>query len=151
MFRPSLPHFTEKRDATKSCKVLRLTRQTAGCVLLTTLCAFVAVSAIIYDFTPTHLYNPTWPPHARFHAYLSVARTVLIMATIVALVWGPVRAGQRFAWGLLAFLLLGWLAIWFLAPLAVPGMVDRIDLWFAAVLTPTSGLGLWLVRQPSSR
>jgi hypothetical protein len=110
------------------------------------LAVFVAISAIVFDFTPTHLYNPTWPEHARFHGYLSVARTVLIMAVIVALAWGPVRRADRLSWGILALLLLGWLLIWFLAPLAVPGTADRVDLWFPAALTPLALCGLWLCR-----
>lgn len=40
----------------------------------------------------------------------------------------------------------GWLAIWSLAPLAVPGTGDRAAYAFAAVLTPLSLLGLWLCR-----
>jgi len=43
------------------------------------------------------------------------------MVVIVALAWGPVRAADRPSWAILALLLLGWLLIWFLAPLAVPG------------------------------
>ncbi len=35
--------------------------------------------------------------------------------------------------------------------IAVPGTVDRIDLWFVAVLTPISLLGLWLIRPDSTR
>ena len=124
----------------------RGTGKTVGLVLLTAVSAFAAISGIVFDFTATHIYNPAWPPHARFHGYLSVARTALIMLAVVALAWGPVRAGARFGWGMLALLLLGWLAIWFVAPLAVPGTGDRAAYAFAAMLTPLSLIGLWLSR-----
>jgi hypothetical protein len=117
-----------------------------GFALLTGLSVFVAVSGVVFDFSDTHIYNPAWPPHARFHAYLSIARTVLIMLAVVVLAWGPVRTGARFGWGLLALLLLGWIAIWFVAPLAVPGAGDRAGYVFAGVLAPASLIGLWLVR-----
>jgi hypothetical protein len=117
-----------------------------GLALLTGLSVFVAVSGVVFDFSDTHIYNPAWPPHARFHAYLSIARTVLIMLAVVVLAWGPVRTGARFGWGLLALLLLGWIAIWFVAPLAVPGAGDRAGYVFAGVLVPASLIGLWLVR-----
>ena len=117
-----------------------------GLLLLTVLSAFAALSGVIVDFTPTHIYNPTWPEHAQFHGYLSIARTVLIMVAVIVLTWGPVRAGVPFGWGLLALLLLGWLAIWFLAPLAVPGSGDQAAYLFAGLLAPLALLGLWLVR-----
>src|SRR5207249_9428684 len=79
-----------------------------GLVLLTALSAFVAISGVVVDFTPTHVYNPTWPPHARFHGYLSIARTVLIMAAVVVLAWGPVSAGARVGGAVLALRRLGW-------------------------------------------
>lgn len=120
--------------------------KTTGLAILTALSVFVAVSAVAVDFTKTHLYNPTWPPHARLHGYLSIARTVLIMATIIVLVWGPVRTGIKFAWGVLSLLLLGWLAIWFIAPLVVPESGDLGAYIFAGMLTPVALFALWLVR-----
>jgi hypothetical protein len=123
-----------------------VTSQRAGLALLTLISVFVAVSGVIFDFSGSHIYNPAWPPHARFHAYLSIARTVLIMLAIVVLAWGPVRARARFGWGVLALLLLGWIGIWFVAPLVVPGTGDRAGYIFASVLTPASLIGLWLVR-----
>jgi hypothetical protein len=104
------------------------------------------VSGIIIDFTATHVYNPAWPPHAQFHGYLSIARTALIMLAAIALVWGPVRAGAAYAWSLLSLLLLGWLGIWFVAPLAVPGAGERASYLFAGALLPLVLVGLWLVR-----
>lgn len=123
-----------------------MTSQRVGLALITVLSVFVAVSGVVFDFTDTHIYNPTWPAHARFHAYLSIARTVLIMLAVVVLAWGPVRAGARFGWVVLALLLLGWIAIWLVAPLAVPGTGDRAGYVFALALAPASLIGLWLVR-----
>ncbi len=120
--------------------------KTAGVVPLTALSAFAAISGVVFDFRATHIYNPAWPPHAQFHGYLSIARTVLVMLAVIALAWGLVRAGMRWGWGVMALLLLGWLTIWFVAPLAVPGTGDRAAYAFAAVLTPLSVLGLWLCR-----
>jgi hypothetical protein len=123
-----------------------VTSQRVGLALLTLLSVFVAVSGVVFDFSESHIYNPAWPPHARVHAYLSIARTVLIMLAIVVLAWGPVRARVRFGWGVLALLLLGWIGIWFVAPLAVPGTGDRAGYIFAGVLAPASLVGLWLAR-----
>lgn len=121
-----------------------------GLVGITVLSLFAAVSGVVVDFTASHVYNPAWPPHAKFHGYLSIARTVLIMAVALALLWGPVRHGDRFAWGVLVVLLLGWLAIWFIAPIAVPGAGDRGTYLFAGVLAPLFVVGLWLIR-PGTR
>ncbi len=117
---------------------------------ITVLSLFAAVSGIVVDFTASHIYNPAWPPHAQFHGYLSIARTVLIMAVAMALLWGPVRHGDKSAWGVLVFLLLGWLAIWFIAPIVVPGTGDRATYLFAGVLASLYVVGLWLIR-PGTR
>ena len=123
-----------------------MTGKPAGLVLLTAISAFAAVSGVVYDFTPTHIFNPAWPPHAQFHGYLSIARTVLIMLAVIVLAWGPVRAGLPYAWGVLVLLLLGWLAIWFVAPVVVSGTGDLPAYLFAAVLTAPALVGIWLVR-----
>ena len=125
-------------------------RGRVGIVGITVLSLFAAVSGIVVDFTASHIYNPAWPPHAQFHGYLSTARTVLIMAVAMALLWGPVRHGDKSAWGVLVFLLLGWLAIWFIAPIVVPGTGDRATYLFAGVLASLYVVGLWLIR-PGTR
>jgi hypothetical protein len=123
-----------------------MTRRTLGLVGITLLSAFAAISGVVVDFTASHVYNPAWPPHAQFHGYLSIARTVLIMIAAIVLAWGPVRRGDRVAWVVLAVLVLGWIAIWLVAPLIVPGTGDRATYVFAAVLAPLYLVAIWLVR-----
>jgi hypothetical protein len=125
-----------------------MTAKRVGLVGITLLSAFAGISGVAVDLTASHVYNPAWPPHAQFHGYLSIARTVLIMAAVIFLAWGPVRGGDRFAWRVLALLLLGWLAIWFIAPIVVPGTGDRATYLFAGVLAPLYLVGIWLVRPP---
>ncbi|NOT73543.1 MAG: acetyltransferase [Cyclobacteriaceae bacterium] len=39
----------------------------AGRILLTILGLFTAISPYLADWNETHIYNPAWPPHAKFH------------------------------------------------------------------------------------
>jgi hypothetical protein len=123
-----------------------VTQCTLGLVLITVVSAFAGISGVVVDFTATHVYNPAWPPHAQFHGYLSIARTVLILAGAIGLGWGPVRRGDRAAWIVMSLLVLGWVGIWFLAPLVVPGTADRATYVFAGVLAPLYLAGIWLTR-----
>jgi len=123
-----------------------MTPRTLGLVGITLVSAFAGISGVVVDFTASHIYNPAWPPHAQFHGYLSIARTVLIMSASVVLAWGPVRRGDRAAWTVMGILLLGWIAIWLLAPLAVPGTGERATYVFAGVLAVFYVVGIWLVR-----
>jgi hypothetical protein len=45
-----------------------------GRKLLRGAAAFTAVSGFLVDWNRTHLFNPNWPPHARFHN----AQTILL-------------------------------------------------------------------------
>ena len=128
-----------------------MTSRTVALVGITLVSAFGGISGVVIDFTASHVYNPAWPPHAQFHGYLSIARTLLIMIAAILLAWGPVRRGDRAAWIVLGVLLLGWVAIWLLAPIVVPGTGDRATYVFAAVLAPLYLVGIWLVRPPVPR
>ena len=40
---------------------------TAGRTILTIGNLLYSIGAFVADFNETHVYNPRWPPHARFH------------------------------------------------------------------------------------
>jgi hypothetical protein len=47
--------------ATKKSKL------SSGRIILTVVGLFTAISPYVADWNSTHIYNPTWPPHAKFH------------------------------------------------------------------------------------
>jgi hypothetical protein len=49
-------------------------RAGAGRQLLRAVAALTAVGGVLADWNQTHLFNPDWPPHARFHD----AQTILL-------------------------------------------------------------------------
>lgn len=45
----------------------------AGKVILGTTAAFTAIGGFLADWNKTHLFNPNWPPHAKFHDAMSIS------------------------------------------------------------------------------
>ncbi len=61
-------------------------RQTIGRLLITLVAVFTAVSPYLADWNVTHIYNPTWTPHAKFHnAQTMVLGTILGFLSIYCL------------------------------------------------------------------
>src|SRR5829696_10244525 len=54
---------------------------TKGRVLLTSVAALTTVGGFLADWNHTHLFNPNWPPHARFHDALSILLGSLLGAS----------------------------------------------------------------------
>lgn len=49
--------------------------------ILTSVAALTAVGGFLADWNRTHLFNPNWPPHARFHDALTIALGSLLGAS----------------------------------------------------------------------
>jgi len=70
---------------------------------------------------PDHLADSLWPPHARFHTLQALLWLVALNLTIAVLALGPVRRGERWAWILLAVLLVCGQGSYFIALAFIPG------------------------------
>jgi hypothetical protein len=88
---------------------------TLGRTTLRALAAATTVSGFLADWNRTHLFNPAWPPHARFHDAMTIAlgtglggvsiyllrneadrREVALGAALPALFWGSMGAAFAF-------------------------------------------------------
>lgn len=68
---------------------------TTGRVLLTVIAVATVVSPYLADWNATHIYNPLWTPHAKFHNAQTMAMAVLLGLAALFFVWrrtGGLRA-----------------------------------------------------------
>ncbi|MCX5449307.1 DUF6640 family protein [Streptomyces nigrescens] len=63
------------------------TRATAGKVLLTVVAVFTGISPYVADWNETHVLNPLWPPHAKFHNGQTMAMGTLLAVATLFFVW----------------------------------------------------------------
>jgi hypothetical protein len=77
-------------------------RRIAGKALISVIALFAPVGGIAADWNETHVHNPNWPPHAKFHNGQTLAFAVELAALSLWQLWGP-RGGSRsgLRWGTL--------------------------------------------------
>jgi hypothetical protein len=63
---------------------------TAGRVVSTLQAIFTLVGPYIADWNETHLFNPRWPPHARFHNGQTMSMGVHLSLLTAYFTWRPV-------------------------------------------------------------
>ena len=59
----------------------------AARVILTVIAALTIVSPFLADWNATHIYNPLWPPHAKFHNAQTIAMAVLLGLAGLFFIW----------------------------------------------------------------
>ncbi|KAJ9149379.1 hypothetical protein NKR23_g4308 [Pleurostoma richardsiae] len=60
-----------------------------GRILLTLDSVALLAGAWIADWNHTHIFNPRWPPHAKFHDGQTIALSSLLGAATLFLAWRP--------------------------------------------------------------
>jgi hypothetical protein len=142
----------------------RATRNLVGRILLGVVGVFTAISPYAADWNKTHIYNPYWPPHAKFHN----AQTMIfgaVAGTLALLLAAWPRPTRHRLWGSALMGGIYWLtqmpAILFpgtaftdpqflgLAPVTVGGHAItqvHLDLVILALVV----LGVWLATKNSS-
>jgi hypothetical protein len=58
-----------------------------GLILLSFPAVFMTVGSFVADFNETHVYNPRWPPHARFHNGQTMSMSVALGAAALYYTW----------------------------------------------------------------
>ncbi|KAI1205486.1 uncharacterized protein F4807DRAFT_464573 [Annulohypoxylon truncatum] len=66
-----------------------------GRLLLTIDAAGLAVGAVVADcLNETHMFNPRWRPHAKFHNAQTVALAIILAALTLYYSWRPARTPE---------------------------------------------------------
>lgn len=65
-----------------------MSRPTVGKAILTVTALYGGVGAHIADWGGTHLHNPAWPPHAKFHTAQTMSLGAGLGGLALALIWG---------------------------------------------------------------
>ncbi|KAI0203356.1 hypothetical protein F4808DRAFT_418388 [Astrocystis sublimbata] len=60
-----------------------------GQILLTLDSILLLVGAPIADYSPTHIFNPNWPPHAKFHNGQTINLSLLLGLATLFYTWRP--------------------------------------------------------------
>ena len=68
-----------------------------GKALISAVSVFTPLGAFAADWGPTHLHNPAWPPHAKFHNAQTMASAALLPALSLWQLWGRRPANDRSA------------------------------------------------------
>src|SRR5438270_3304534 len=64
-----------------------MNRLLVGRTLLTLVLAATAILSFVLDWSPNHLLNPLWHPHARFHGALLLFMLAGVSGTAIWLLW----------------------------------------------------------------
>ncbi|RLQ92222.1 DUF6640 family protein [Planomicrobium sp. Y74] len=64
-------HQSEHREI-RPAPVQRQQIMPTGKILLVTVAGLTTVGGFLADWNKTHLFNPNWPPHAKFHDAMSI-------------------------------------------------------------------------------
>jgi len=96
------------------------TKLLVGRCLLTFNAVGIAAGGFLADMNATHMYNPRWPPHAKFHDGQTMAFGVLLSLASLFFTWR--RSGDRQT-NVLAAALIGGVLYWAqAAAFAFPGV-----------------------------
>ena len=68
-----------------------------GKSLLTAVALMTIVGPVLADWNASHLFNPRWPPHARFHGAQTMATGMLLGLAALPFIWRTNRSRRDLA------------------------------------------------------
>ena len=67
----------------------RTTSTIVGKTLVSATAVAQMIGPFVFDFNETHIYNPSWPPHAKFHNAQTMSSGVALSAATLVNLWRP--------------------------------------------------------------
>lgn len=71
------------------------TKNLVGRLILSFVAVFTAVTPYLADWNSTHIFNPRWTPHAKFHNAQTMAFAVLLGLLALGYIWSRASDGQQ--------------------------------------------------------
>jgi len=65
-----------------------MNKLTIGKLLVSGVATFTAVGGFLVDYNATHIFNPKWPPHAKFHDAQTISLGALLGSLSLWALWG---------------------------------------------------------------
>ncbi|PWH06435.1 acetyltransferase [Brachybacterium endophyticum] len=65
-----------------------MSRITAGKTLLTFTALWAGTGPYVFDWNATHIHNPEWPPHAKFHNAQTMSLGAALGGAALTALWG---------------------------------------------------------------
>jgi hypothetical protein len=65
----------------------RAQRKNSGRIMLSVILIIVSFGSAAIDFNTTHIFNPTWSPHARYHDVMLLILLIGVACISLWLVW----------------------------------------------------------------
>lgn len=62
---------------------------TVGKILISATAVGQMIGPFLFDFNETHIYNKSWPPHAKFHNALTMSSGVALSVATLVNLWRP--------------------------------------------------------------
>lgn len=84
------------RATTSTTKMSTTPFLTAGRLIFTALSLSNIIAPYLADFNESHVYNPKWPPHARFHNGQTMSMGVGLGLLTLYFAWRPVLSSAAF-------------------------------------------------------
>ena len=78
-------------------------------LILTLIAVFTIVSPFLADWNATHIYNPLWPPHAKFHNAQTMSMGVMLGLSALWFLWHK-RDLRQNIWPAIVFTSLYWVS-----------------------------------------
>ncbi|WP_205529068.1 DUF6640 family protein [Microbacterium halotolerans] len=77
------------RTSSRPAPAARATSAIVGKTLISATAAGQIIGPFVFDFNETHIYNASWPPHAKFHNAQTMSSGVALSVATLVNLWRP--------------------------------------------------------------